>query len=223
MDVHCLQNKGPGNGPDGKRMVKILIVGSGGHARVVADALLAAGDNPLGYLSRDAEPGATGPLGLPVLGSDAETSVPDHDGVVLAIGDNRTRKNVADGYRKRGGTFLSAIHPSAVIAADAVIEPGCMICAGVVVNSGSRIRAHTILNTGCTVDHDCDVGPFAHIAPGVNLAGDVTVGEGSFLGIGTCVVQGITIGEWATAGAGAAVIRDVEPKTTVVGVPARKI
>ena len=204
-------------------MVKILIVGSGGHARVVADGLLAAGVRPLGYLSRDAEPGTKGPLGLPVLGCDMDASVPDHDGVVLAIGDNRTRKSVAAGYLERDETFLAAIHPSAVIAPDAVIEPGCMVCAGVVVNSGARIRAHTILNTGCTVDHDCDIGPFVHIAPGVNLAGDVTVGEGSFVGIGACVVQGITIGEWATAGAGAAVIRDVESKTTVVGVPARNI
>ena len=204
-------------------MVKILIVGSGGHARVVADALLAAGNLPLGYLSRDAKPGTEGPLGLPVLGSDADAAVPAHDGVILAIGDNRTRETVEAAYREKGETFALAIHPSAVIAPDAVIEPGCMICAGAVVNSGSRIRAHTILNTGCTVDHDCDVGPFAHIAPGANLAGNVTVGRGGFVGVGACVVPGITFGEWATAGAGAAVIRDVEPKTTVVGVPARKI
>ena len=223
MDVHSLQNKALGKGSGEKRMVKILIVGSGGHARVVADGLLAAGSRPLGYLSRDAEPGTEGPLGLPVLGGDKDAAGIDHDAVILAIGDNRARKNVADAYRDTGETFATMVHPSAVIAPDAVIEPGCMVCAGAVVNSGSRIRAHTILNTGCTVDHDCDIGPFAHVAPGVNLAGNVAVGEGGFVGIGACAVPGITFGEWATAGAGSAVIRDVEPNTTVAGVPARKI
>lgn len=190
---------------------------------MVADGLLAAGNPPLGYVSPEAEPGTIGPLGLPVFGADTDAKDVEHDGVILAIGDNRARKSVEALYRERGDSFASAIHPSAVIAQDAVIEPGCMICAGAVVNSGSRIRAHTILNTGCTVDHDCDVGPFAHVAPGANLAGNVTVGQGGFIGVGACVVQGVTIGEWATAGAGAAVIRDVEPETTVVGVPARKI
>lgn len=201
--------------------MNIIIIGSGGHALVVAD-ILRAMDNviPLGYVSLD-DPCEDGPLGLPILGDD--TVLPDisHDGMVIAIGDNTQREATAKRLSDNE-TFVSAIHPSAIIAPDTVIEPGCMICAGVVVNPGAVIRSNTILNTGCTVDHDCEIGPHAHIAPGVNLAGNVSVGKGAFVGIGASVIQGIVIGEGATVGAGAAVIKDVAPDTTVVGVPARQ-
>ncbi|MGL1863323.1 MAG: acetyltransferase [Pseudodesulfovibrio sp.] len=204
--------------------MNVLIIGSGGHARVVADILLAMNDaTPLGFTSQDEPACQTGPLGLPLFGDDDAVSSVSHDALVLAIGSNATRKKACEKFSDNGETLISAIHPTVVIAPDVVIEPGCMICAGVVINSGSTIRANTILNTGCTVDHDCDIGPHAHVAPGVNLAGDVTVGEGAFVGIGSCAVQGITIGPWATVGAGAAVVRDVPADTTVVGVPARKI
>jgi acetyltransferase EpsM len=80
-----------------------------------------------------------------------------------------------------------------------------------------------ILNTSCSVDHDCVVEDFAHLAPGVRLAGNVHVGEGALLGVGSCVIPGVRIGRWATVGAGAAVIEDVPDYATVVGVPARVI
>lgn len=201
--------------------MRIVIVGSGGHAEVVADILaLAGGVEPVGYVTRDEPSGPDAMGGLPMLGRDDDLSFP-HDGVVIAVGDNAVRRKVYDRYRQRGETLASAIHPSAIIAADAVIEPGCVICAGVVVNPGSRIRANTILNTGCTVDHHGDIGPHAHVAPGVNLAGNVNVNEGAFVGIGACAIQGVTIGAWSIVGAGAAVVEDVPPQTTVVGVPAR--
>ncbi len=199
--------------------MKILIVGSGGHAKVVAD-ILSATDTliPHGFIGKTRKDST-----LPVLGNDEDAKDIPHDGIVLAIGDNRLRAKIHEIYADRNETFISAIHPSAVIAPDVIIEPGCMICAGVVVNSGSRIGAHTILNTGCTVDHDCTVGPFAHVAPGVNLAGNVTVGEETFMGIGSCAIQGLTIGDRAMVGAGAAVIRNVPSGQTVVGVPAREL
>lgn len=199
--------------------MKVLLIGGGGHAKVVADILLQAPDmEPVGYTSLESGDDL---LGIPCLGRDAEGVTTPHDGVVIAIGDNRTRQMMYEASLGQGRKVVSAIHPSAIIGYDVTIEPGCMICAGVIVNSGTVIKANTILNTGCTVDHDCVVGPHVHIAPGVNLAGNVTVGEGAFLGIGTSVVQGITINEWAIAGAGTVVIRDVENNTTVVGVPAR--
>ncbi|QGY39338.1 transferase [Pseudodesulfovibrio cashew] len=201
--------------------MKILIFGNGGHAKVVADILLdASGMDPIGFLAPEE---GTPLLGLPFLGDAGQAAMTPHDGAVVAIGDNRARRTVYLDCLAKGMTLTSAIHPSAVIGREVTIEPGCMICAGAVINSGATIRANTILNTGCTVDHDCVVGPHAHVAPGVNLAGTVTVGEGVFLGIGTSVIQGIEIGAWAIAGAGAAIIENVRPEAVVVGVPAREL
>lgn len=202
--------------------MKVLIIGSGGHARIVADILLAMkGVEPQGFISQDVAQGSAGPLGLPVLGGDEAVDKIEHDAVVVAIGDNRLRHKLYDRLIAAGETLISAVHPTAIIAPDVAVGKGCMVCAGVIVNTGSRIGDNAILNTGCTVDHDCVVGQHVHVAPGVNLAGDVTVGQGAFVGIGSSVVPGVTIGDWATVGAGAVVISDVSESSVVVGVPAK--
>lgn len=207
-------------------LMRIVIIGSGGHAQVCADILLSMREagtevEPLGYLSRTDHGSRF--LGLPVLGDESALEAVAPDAVLVAIGDNRTRMEVAARLESAGWTFATAIHPSAVLGREVVIEPGCMVCAGVVVNPGSRIGAHTILNTGCSVDHHGAVGACSHIAPGSRLAGNVTLGEGAFLGIGSSVVQGASIGAWTTVGAGAAVIGDIAAELTVAGVPARPI
>ncbi|WP_285906064.1 acetyltransferase [Pseudodesulfovibrio pelocollis] len=203
--------------------MRVVIVGSGGHALVVADILAASPDAvPLGFIDREPRPGAAEDLGLPLLGSEEDLPAIPHDAVVVAIGDNRVRMAVADRLVAGGETLASAIHPSAVISPTASIGPGCVVCAGVVVGPGATVGRNSILNTGCTVDHHCALGEHVHIAPGVNLAGGVTVGHGAFVGIGASVIPGVTIGEWAVVGAGAAVIRDVGAGRSVVGVPARE-
>lgn len=200
--------------------MRIAIIGNSGHARVVADILEASEHlTPLGFVSDD--PGADD-LPLSVLGGDADLPTIEHDGLVVAVGDNAIRKRLFESFVQAGEHPVSAVHPSAVVSPEAVVGPGCMICAGVVVNPGATIGANTILNTGCTVDHDCVIGDHVHIAPGANLAGNVTVGDGAFLGIGSCSVQGMTIGEWAVVGAGGVVVESVAAHATVVGVPARE-
>jgi len=208
--------------------MRVVILGAGGHAQVVADLLLAmraAGDDlrPVGYLDDDPDRLGAELVGLPVLGALADLPSVPHDALVVAIGDNRTRCRVFDALAARGERFAVARHPRAVLAAGVRVEPGAVICAGVVVNTGAVIGANAILNTGCTVDHHGRIGPHAHVAPGVHLAGAVTVGEGAFLGIGACAIPGRAIGDWAVVGAGAAVVCDVPPGATVVGVPARII
>ncbi len=202
--------------------MKILIIGDGGHAQVVADLLTHTEDvEPVGFVCNHEVAAGETLSGLPLI-SEAALSETPHDGLVIALGDNKVRQSVFEQLTAQGETVIAAVHPSAVVAPDVIIEPGCMVCAGVVVNPGSRIRANTILNTGCTVDHHGDIGPHAHVGPGVNLAGNVNVNEGGFIGIGSCAIQGMTIGAWATVGAGGVVIEDVSPTTVVVGVPARK-
>jgi len=202
--------------------MKILIIGSGGHARVVADMLFVMDDmEPLGYITSDTKAGTTGPLGLPILGDDASIGDIVHDGVVVAIGDTAIRQKIFDSLVSAGENLVSVIHPSAIIAPDVHMGAGCMACPGAIVNTGSHIKDNTILNTGCVVDHDCTVGPHAHVAPGANLAGNVTISTSAFVGIGASVIPGIVVGENSTVGAGAAVVRDVPEKSVAVGVPAR--
>ncbi|WP_319582365.1 acetyltransferase [uncultured Pseudodesulfovibrio sp.] len=202
--------------------MKILIIGGGGHARVVADILRAMdGMEPLGFITSDLDPGEVGPMGLPVLGSDAAVGSIPHDGLVVAVGDNRIRERLFTDFAAQGETLVNAIHPSAVIAPDVVMGRGCMVCAGAIVNTGTVIGDNVILNTGSVTDHDCQIQDHVHVAPGAKLAGGVRIGSGVLVGLGAAVLPGVVMGDRAVAGAGAVVLGDVVPGLTVVGVPAR--
>jgi acetyltransferase EpsM len=207
--------------------VKVLLVGAGGHALVVADICRSqrrAGQDVefVGYVDdRVAELRTS--RGDDILGTIAEWPAVVHDVLIVSIGDNRLRRSLFETAAANGARFATAIHPAATIAQDACIGPGTMICAGVVIGTQASIGANIIVNTSASVDHHCRVADHAHIAPGVRLGGEVQVGEGALVGIGATVLPGKKIGEWATVGAGAVVIDNVSPGTTVVGVPARAV
>lgn len=209
-------------------MSRVIILGAGGHAQVVADILLRAyeaGANcePIGFLDDDPSLVGVMILGLPVLGLIAELDKFTHDAIIIAIGDNRTRSHIFEVMQMRGEQILNAVHPTAVLAPDIHLGKGIVICAGVVVNTGTVIGDNVILNTGCTVDHHNRIGDHVHIAPGVHLGGNVTIGEGTLVGIGAIVLPGRTIGVWSVIGAGSVVTKDIPDHVTAVGVPARVI
>jgi sugar O-acyltransferase (sialic acid O-acetyltransferase NeuD family) len=204
--------------------VKVAIAGAGGHAKVVGDALLAAGDCELvGFLDDDPRRHGTSLLGCPVLGPVADWARFAVDGVVVAVGDNRRRQALYQGLRAAGAALVTVRHPRCVLGRGTDCGPGTVVFANVVVNPDSSIGENVVLNTACSVDHDCRVGAHAHLAPGVRLAGGVQIGDGAFLGIGAVALPGIRVGAWATVGAGAVVIGDVPPGATVAGVPAREV
>jgi len=197
--------------------MRILVIGAGGHAKVVIDAIEAGGHEVAAVVD---ETGRTGSLLGYTIGEQAAI---DADGFIIAIGDNALRKERFEHYRALGLTPTSIVHPSATIAKDVSIGAGSVVLAGVVINRDAVVGQNVILNTGCTVDHDCAIGDHAHIAPGVSLCGGVSVGEGTLVGVGACAIPGTCIGVWATIGAGATVIDDVADHTTVAGVPAKRI
>jgi sugar O-acyltransferase (sialic acid O-acetyltransferase NeuD family) len=205
----------------------VVIVGGGGHGRVVLDILMQSRQyEVLGFL--DSNPALHGRRmdGVPILG-DIQ-ALPDLRrqglaGAIVAIGDNGVRRNFSQQIEDMGVPLMNAIHPSANLAHNVTLGGNVVICAGALVCAHCQIGDSVILNTGCIIDHETMIGTAAHICPGAKLAGRVTVEAGAFIGIGSTVLQGIRVGYESIIGGGAVVIKDVEEMSTVVGVPAKSL
>jgi sugar O-acyltransferase (sialic acid O-acetyltransferase NeuD family) len=205
--------------------MKTVIIGAGGHGRVVLDIFRHAHQaDPVGFLDANPELLHQRVDGVEVIA--AATAIPSLaargiDSALIAIGDNATRNMYAQTVRAHGLRLVNAVHPKSNVADTATLGTNVVIAAGALVCAHCRIADSVILNTGCIVDHESLVGRAAHICPGARLAGRVNVEDFAFVGIGATVIQCLTIGRAAVVGAGAVVLQDVEPFTTVVGVPAR--
>lgn len=208
--------------------VPVLILGAGGHAKVLVEALLANSAIIAGIVDADAALTGTRLLGVPVIGGDELVSQFPQDEILLVngIGSIRQpvrRRDIFLRFKELGYSFATVVHPSAVVASDVELGEGAQIMAGAVIQPGSLIGKNAVINTRASVDHDCAIGVHVHIAPGATLSGGVTVGQGSHIGTGATVIQGIDIGEESLVGAGALVLHDVPSAVAVVGVPARVV
>lgn len=202
------------------------MIGAGGHAHVVVEALMHPGrgdSEVVGLLDDDPALHRRRVVGVEVLGPIDQLACITHDAVVVAIGNNAVRRRIFSDLERQRERFANAWHCSAVIAAEVETGRNVMMSAGAIVNVASVIGANVILNTSCTIDHHCVVGDHVHVGPGAHLGGHVTVAEGAFVGLGAVVLPGRRIGAWSTVGAGSVVTRDVASGVTVVGVPARVI
>lgn len=204
---------------------EVVVLGAGGHGKVVVATLQSAGFRVEAILDDDRDKWGQVILGVPVVGPiELVRKFIREKGyaAVVGIGDNRMRRHV---IRKVGDAcnWISVIHPSAYVHPSVRLGLGSVVFAGAVVQPDAVIDEHCIINTGATVDHDSRIGAFTHIAPGAHLAGGVRVGEGALIGMGSAILPGVSVGDWAVVGAGAVVVRDVPDGTTVVGVPARPV
>ena len=209
-------------------MKKVVIWGASGHARVVADILRAAGGAEVFCFLDDTDPTRWGTpfCGQSIVGGKealAKLREADVRHGLVAVGDCAARLRLAQELRAAGFDLVIAIHPSAVVAADARIGSGTVIAAGAVVGAGATVGENVILNTCSSVDHDCVIQDGSHICPGVHLAGRVRVGLGSWIGIGSTVIGKVEIGRHTVVGAGSLVLKSLPEGVVAYGVPARVV
>ena len=192
----------------------VIILGGGGHGRVVIEALLRAGMPVAGVIDPDGRIAAALPEALPWLGGEDVLAVHPPAAYRLAngvggIGDGRRRRSF-ERMKQAGYGFVGVRHPSAVVAETGVtLGEGCQIMAGAVIQPGVRIGANYVINTRVAIDQDCVIGDHCHVAPGAVLCGGVTVGDDTHIGAGAVVIQGVRIGRGCMIGANATILRDV--------------
>jgi sugar O-acyltransferase (sialic acid O-acetyltransferase NeuD family) len=205
----------------------VILLGAGGHGRVLLDVLL----QQLFVVLYIADPRCERTrhlFDIPLINDDqallgypaAEIRLVNGLG---SSGDTSKRRQIYEYFKEYGYEFATVIHQSAVVSQRTELGEGVQVMAGAIIQTGVKIGGNTIVNTRATIDHDCIIGKHAHIAPGAILSGGIRVGDGAHVGAGATVMQGLTIGRGSIIGAGAVVIGDVPENAVVVGVPARII
>ena len=199
-------------------MRKLAIIGASGHGKVVADIARKNGYSEIVFLDDDERIHECG--GYSVIGKSSEAGTIDAD-IIVGIGNAGIRKRIQESILDEKLVIL--IHPDAVVAEDVMIGSGTVVMAGAVINPGARIGKGCIINTCSSVDHDCKVGDYVHIAVGSHLCGTVSVGDGTWIGAGATVSNNVSICSDCMIGAGAVIVKNIDSAGTYMGVPARRI
>lgn len=199
----------------------VVIIGSSGHGKVIADIIVNSGNAVVGFLDDSDDVQGKAIIGFPVLGKISDyTNYKDCE-FVIAVGNPYIREKIANELPVKWHT---AIHPKAIISSlDVEIGEGTVIMANAVINPSVKIGKHCIVNTGAIVEHDNILEDFVHLSPNVTLAGIVKVGKSTHIGAGSCTKQVIDIASNCIIGAGSVIVRDITESGTYVGVPVRKI
>lgn len=198
---------------------RLIIIGAGGHGKVIADNALKNGYKDIYFLDDHATDTC---MGFPVLGTIAEIEK-FNDGAtdfVIGIGSNEARKRIAESYDVN---WVTLIHPSAQIGIHVSIGKGTVVMAGAIVNVCATIGEHCIINTGAIVEHDNVIGDYVHISPNAALGGTVRVGDLTHVGIGAVVKNNIQICGSSAIGAGAVVVKNINRAGTYIGVPTKEM
>lgn len=201
----------------------IVILGTGGHARVLLEALKLSGQTVVGFT--DLEMKSDYIMGIPFLGGDDTVfSYQPHEILLVnGIGSvtvSDRRRNLFEKLVRRGYQFANVIHPSATISESLKLGKGSQIMAGAILQAGCCVGDNTIINTRAAVDHDSVIGDHVHLAPGVILSGGCIIGDSVHIGTGAIIIQGIKVGARSLIAAGSVVVRDIPCDAYVRGNPA---
>ena len=202
-------------------MTILIIIGAGGHGRVVADCATATHRYKKIIFLDDCYPERQKNLHWDIVGKieSFKQYLPSAD-FIVAVGNNKLRASILNTLKKFNAPIISLVHPSAIISLYTQINEGVVVFANSVINVGAVIKSGAIVNTASSIDHDCTIGECVHISPGVNIAGGVTIGPQSWIGIGASVIQSLTLAENTQIAAGAVVTKPTKAHSLYAGVPA---
>jgi acetyltransferase EpsM len=205
-------------------MNSIVVIGEGGHSKVIQDIIFAMGCYQIIAILDDKFKEVHNRDGVLFGPISVVSSIIDRDRntkLIIAIGNNHVRAEIVERIRVDNEKFATLIHPSAIISPSARIGEGTVIMPNCVVNANAEIGKHVIINTGAILEHDNRIGDYAHISPNATLTGNVKVGEGTHIGASATIIPGIKVGKWSVIGAGSTVIRDIPDFKKAVGCPTR--
>lgn len=197
-------------------MKKLVVIGAGGHGKVVADIAKACEYEEIIFLDDSDTTCAIGKV------CDYGHYMEEY-GFIVAIGNSKVREKLQNKLLENGCQIVTLIHPNAIVGSNVSIGIGTVVMAGTVINTGTKIGNGVIVNTSSSVDHDNVVRDYCHISVGAHLAGTVSIGKHTWIGAGAIVSNNISICEECMIGAGAVVVKNIEDRGTYIGVPARKI
>jgi sugar O-acyltransferase (sialic acid O-acetyltransferase NeuD family) len=201
-------------------MSRLLIIGTGGHGKVVLDSAKNYYDS-ITFMTNDRN--SLGINGYPIMYEQETTMdaiIENYDEIIVAIGNNNARLKISLEYESKGMKLATIIHPKAVVSDTTIIGDGTVVFANAVINSSAKIGKACIINTGVIIEHDCRLENGVHISPNAAMGGTVFVGEKPWVCVGSSIANNTKIGSNSIIGAGAAVITDVPNKVLVAGVPA---
>ena len=210
-------------------MKQVLLIGAGGHAKVVIELLKKLADiRIVGLIDKDLNKTGKTLLDVPIIGTDDQLAAgfaADTYALITvgSIGDNTLRKKLYCDLKHLSFRLINAIHPTAIISGYTRFGEGNTLMAGALIGPDTVLGSNIIVNTGSIIEHDCFIDDHAHIAPGARLSGEVRVGAGSHIGVGATIIQSVTIGKNCLIGAGAVIIRDIPDNAVVVGNPGQVI
>ncbi len=205
------------------RFNKLIILGAGGHGRVVADiALKSRRWKQIAFLDDDSSLQSF--LGINVIGAmNSMEQYLENCEVFVAVGNNKIRQKVFIDLEEMGAKIPTIIHPDSSIGSNVTIGKGTVIMPGVVINCNSTIGKGCIINTCASVDHDNIICDYVHLSPGVHTAGTVQVGKGTWIGICASIRNDIQIVDNCIIGAGTVVVKDIMESGTYVGNPVKRL
>lgn len=202
-------------------MNKLVIIGAGGHGKVVADIACRLGYRDIVFLDDSSREEACGEF--PVVGTCAHAACYADADFVVAIGSGAVRRALHSRLEALGCRLVTLVHPAATVAGHVTLGPGTVVMAGAVINPYAQIGEGCIVNTCASVDHDCVIGSFSHVAVGAHIAGAVTLGENTWVGAGAVIRNHVQIAGDSVIGVGAAVVKNITEPGTYIGVPAEKM